>query len=98
MLAVPEGTVGSKHPSSRRASYSENVVYYMVVSIKAACVNKNRPGPSAACSCLSAMALSGRCLHPAALHSRSMKLALRASVPHLPFMLAKVPLPPLPVD
>jgi hypothetical protein len=35
--------LGSKNSSLRQASYSENVVYYMVVSIRAACVNKKDP-------------------------------------------------------
>jgi hypothetical protein len=37
------GRSGSKNPSSRRASYSENVADFMVVSNRAACVNKKEP-------------------------------------------------------
>jgi len=42
-ILLSGGRLGSKNPSSRRASYSENVVYFMVVSIQAACVNKKEP-------------------------------------------------------
>jgi hypothetical protein len=42
-ILLSGGRLGSKNPSSRRASYSENVVYFMVVSIRAACVNKKEP-------------------------------------------------------
>src|SRR5262245_5249631 len=42
-MLLSGGRLGSKNPSSRRASYSETVVYFMEVCIRAACVNKKEP-------------------------------------------------------
>jgi hypothetical protein len=53
-LSIPlsGGRSSSKHPSSRRANHSKNVVCSMPVCSRAACVNKNRryPGSGAGIS------------------------------------------------
>jgi hypothetical protein len=45
ILGIPlsGGRAGSKNPSSRRANHSKNVVCFMPVCSRAACVNKKEP-------------------------------------------------------